>query len=66
MRPQSTTIEGINPWQYGEDLDNQRRYVLKALTLARTEFTHQGKVSDYLKASLKKIGEEFPPSDAVN
>ena len=35
QRPQIAQSEGFDVWQYGKDLENQRRYVLKALKLSQ-------------------------------
>jgi hypothetical protein len=52
--PQIAQSEGFDVWQYGEDLENQRRYVLKAFNSARKELTDQGKITEQLKEGFKK------------
>jgi hypothetical protein len=56
---QAAQSEGIDVWQYWEDLENQRRYELKALNSARKELTDKGKITDELKEGLKEIQEDF-------
>ena len=51
-------------WKYGEDLETQGRYVLKALNSARKELTDRGKIAEELQDALTKLQEESLPSDA--
>ena len=53
-----------NVWQEGENYEMQRRYVWKALQLARRELTEHAKASEDLRPALETVEEDCPTSDA--
>jgi hypothetical protein len=57
--------EGFDPWQWGEEVETQRRHALKILTAARKELSDYAKVAEELKIALQRIKEEYHETDAT-
>ena len=60
----------IDPWKLGEDMENQRRGLLRALNLARKELSEKGKVTDemkiYLQATIEGVGDSETKEEAID
>ena len=67
-QPQQPTqrFEGTSVWDYREELEKQRRHVLKVLQAARKELTDQGRVTEELKEALKGLQEGKEPSPELD
>ena len=63
--PEDDLPHGINPWEYGEQVEEQRRHSMKALSTARKELAQSGKVSDEVERILQDIIQRYPTSEAI-
>ena len=51
---------GMNPWEYGERVEEQRIHATKALTTARKELARNGLVTEEVKRILQDIMQRYP------